>query len=87
MIQTTSGGSMGLGFAIPINQVRPIAQTIIAHGKVVHPSIGLTATSVRNQKVLGARVANVVAGSPAESTDPRGRRDHEVQRPADRVVG
>ena len=30
MIQTTSGGSMGLGFAIPINQVRPIAQTIIA---------------------------------------------------------
>ncbi|HNP57810.1 MAG TPA: trypsin-like peptidase domain-containing protein [Gordonia sp. (in: high G+C Gram-positive bacteria)] len=71
MIQTTSGGSMGLGFAIPINQVRPIAQTIIAHGKVVHPSIGLTATSVRNQKVLGARVANVVAGSPAERAQIR----------------
>ncbi len=66
MIQTTSGGSMGLGFAIPINQIRPIAQTLIAHGKVVHPSIGLSAVSVRNQKVLGARVANIIAGSAAE---------------------
>ncbi|GED97396.1 S1C family serine protease [Gordonia crocea] len=71
MIQTTSGGSMGLGFAIPVNQVRPIAQTIIAHGKIVHPSIGLNAVSVRNQKVLGARVANVVAGSPAEKAGVR----------------
>nr|WP_245548340.1 trypsin-like peptidase domain-containing protein [Gordonia araii] len=66
MIQTTSGGSMGLGFAIPINQVRPIAQTIIAHGKIVHPQIGLNSVSVRNQRVLGAEVRNVVEGSPAE---------------------
>ncbi|GAA3048117.1 trypsin-like peptidase domain-containing protein [Gordonia defluvii] len=71
MIQTTSGGSMGLGFAIPINQVRPIAQTIIAHGKIVHPSIGLNSVSVRNQKVLGARVVNVIAGSPAEKAGIR----------------
>ncbi|QKT06809.1 trypsin-like peptidase domain-containing protein [Gordonia sp. X0973] len=65
MIQSTSGGSMGLGFAIPVNVVRPTAQTLINRGKIVHPTIGLNAASVRNQKVLGAEVKNVVADSPA----------------------
>ncbi|MFW0797485.1 trypsin-like peptidase domain-containing protein [Gordonia sp. CPCC 205515] len=60
------GGSIGLGFAIPINQVVPIAQALIKDGKVNHPQIGVNASSVRNDRVLGAQVVNVVAGGPAD---------------------
>lgn len=60
------GGSIGLGFAIPIDQVVPIAQELIKDGKVNHPQIGLNASSVRNDRVLGAQVVNVVAGGPAD---------------------
>ena len=33
-------GSIGLGFAIPINQVRRVAQQLVRTGKAVHPVIG-----------------------------------------------
>ena len=33
-------GSIGLGFAIPINQVRRVAQELVQTGKAVHPVIG-----------------------------------------------
>nr|WP_232017144.1 trypsin-like peptidase domain-containing protein [Gordonia insulae] len=65
------GGSIGLGFAIPINQVVPIAQTLIRQGKVNHPQIGVNASSVRNDRVLGAQVRNVVAGGPADKSGVR----------------
>nr|WP_245555806.1 trypsin-like peptidase domain-containing protein [Gordonia soli] len=65
------GGSIGLGFAIPIDQVVPIAQALIRDGRVNHPQIGLNASSVRNDRVLGAQVRNVVAGGPAERAGVR----------------
>ena len=65
------GGSIGLGFAIPINQVVPIAQTLIRNGEVRHPQIGVNASSVRNDRVLGAQVRNVVAGGPADQAGVR----------------
>ncbi|MDL9946003.1 trypsin-like peptidase domain-containing protein [Gordonia sp. ABSL11-1] len=65
------GGSIGLGFAIPINQVVPIAQTLIRNGTVNHPQIGVNASSVRNDRVLGAQVRNVVAGGPADRAGVR----------------
>ncbi|MGC4962103.1 trypsin-like peptidase domain-containing protein [Gordonia sp. DT101] len=69
------GGSIGLGFAIPIDQVIPIAQTLIRQGSVNHPQIGVNASSVRNDRVLGAQVRNVVAGGPA---DQAGVRENDV---------
>ncbi|MEE3848758.1 trypsin-like peptidase domain-containing protein [Gordonia sp. LSe1-13] len=65
------GGSIGLGFAIPINQVVPIAQTLIRNGEVRHPQIGVNASSVRNDRVLGAQIRNVVAGGPADRAGVR----------------
>ena len=69
------GGSIGLGFAIPINQALPIAKALIADGKVNHPQIGINASSVRNERVLGAQVRNVVAGGAA---DRAGVRENDV---------
>ncbi|WP_414731662.1 trypsin-like peptidase domain-containing protein [Williamsia sp.] len=60
-----NGGSIGLGFAIPVNEFLPIAQSLIKDGRVVHAQIGVNASSVRNDQVLGAQIRNVVEGSPA----------------------
>ncbi len=60
------GGSIGLGFAIPINEARGVAAELIREGRAVHAQIGVNASSVRNDRVLGAQVRNVVAGSAAQ---------------------
>jgi putative serine protease PepD len=36
------GGSIGLGFAIPVNQARQVAQQLINSGHAIHPVIGVT---------------------------------------------
>lgn len=36
------GGSIGLGFAIPINQAKRVAEELINTGKATHPVIGVT---------------------------------------------
>ncbi|MDL9937075.1 trypsin-like peptidase domain-containing protein [Gordonia sp. ABSL1-1] len=64
-IRSGGGGSIGLGFAIPINQAKSIAESLIKSGTVKHPAIGVNASSVRNERVLGALIRNVVAGGSA----------------------
>ena len=61
--QTT--GSIGLGFAIPIDYARSIAQTLINHGKVQHATIGVNARSATDGTTDGAQVQNVDDGGPA----------------------
>jgi putative serine protease PepD len=38
----SQGGSIGLGFAIPINQAKRVAEELINTGRAVHPVIGVT---------------------------------------------
>jgi S1-C subfamily serine protease len=66
LIFSVSGGSQGLGFAIPINQVRPVAEALIHTGKVVHASIGLQARSATTGPRDGAYVSQVVPEGPAD---------------------
>jgi S1-C subfamily serine protease len=59
-------GSIGLGFAIPINEAREIAQQLIRTGKVRHATLGVTAQSVTDGAARdGALVQRVAAGSAA----------------------
>ncbi|MFT3663078.1 MAG: trypsin-like peptidase domain-containing protein [Gordonia sp. (in: high G+C Gram-positive bacteria)] len=58
-------GSNGLGFAIPIDEVKPIMKGLISDGKVSHPQIGVSASTVRNDRVFGAKVESVSPGGPA----------------------
>lgn len=60
-----SGGSIGLGFAMPINDARSVADVLIAHGTVTHPTIGVNARSATDGVVDGAQVQNVADGGPA----------------------
>ncbi|MFI1537250.1 trypsin-like peptidase domain-containing protein [Streptomyces anandii] len=41
-LQTGQAGSIGLGFAIPVNQARRVAEELINKGKASHPVIGVT---------------------------------------------
>ncbi|MCX6425875.1 MAG: trypsin-like peptidase domain-containing protein [Actinobacteria bacterium] len=56
-------GSIGLGFAIPINQARRTAEQLIKTGKSSHPVIGVSLDT--RYSGGGARIAEVLAGSPA----------------------
>ena len=56
-------GSIGLGFAIPINQARRTAEQLIKTGKSSHPIIGVSLDT--RYMSGGARIAEVMAGSPA----------------------
>jgi S1-C subfamily serine protease len=64
--KSLSDSASGLGFAIPVNEVKQVAQTLIKDGKIVHPTLGISTRSVSNAIAAGAQVANVKAGSPAQ---------------------
>ncbi|BEH75814.1 MULTISPECIES: serine protease HtrA [Mycobacterium] len=64
--KSLSDSASGLGFAIPVNEMKFVAETLIKDGKIVHPTIGISTRSVSNAIASGAQVANVKAGSPAQ---------------------
>ncbi len=71
---TTGGGSIGIGFAIPINIVKRIVQDLADDGKIERPMLGLTVRSLDEDLAQlygigikdGAIVNDVVEGSPAD---------------------
>ena len=73
-IMTQSGGSEGLGFAIPSTMAIQIAKQLIAHGKVVRGWLGVSiqnltpdlAKSFGAKNLNGVLIADVMKGGPAE---------------------
>jgi putative serine protease PepD len=63
----TQSGSIGLGFAIPINQTQRIVTEIINSGKSSTPIAGISIDS--NYEGVGAKIAEVVSDGPASATD------------------
>ena len=62
-----------IGFAIPIDDVRSIVESIIENGYIVKPYVGVSVTNVSSESQQlglpqGAAVAEVVADSPAEQS-------------------
>ncbi len=72
-ISSRSGGSEGIGFAIPINMVKWISQQLTTHGKVRRAYLGIQiqqlnsalARSLELPGVDGALLARISKGSPA----------------------
>ncbi|MBE6469904.1 MAG: PDZ domain-containing protein [Coriobacteriaceae bacterium] len=67
VIESYSGSSSGVGFAIPVNYAKNIADQIIAGKTPVHPYLGVTLTSarMRSGEAAGASVVAVEEGGPA----------------------
>ncbi|MEZ5449282.1 MAG: trypsin-like peptidase domain-containing protein [Thiolinea sp.] len=77
-IYSPSGGSAGIGFAIPVDTVNRVVPQLVQHGRYVRPVLGITLNddvSLRvNQRmgVKGILVLQVAPGSPAAQAGIRG---------------
>ncbi|MDT0462792.1 S1C family serine protease [Streptomyces gibsoniae] len=81
--QSGQAGSIGLGFAIPVNQARRVAEELINTGRATHPVIGVTLDM--NFAGDGARVAAKGAdGGPAVTKGGPG--DRAGVRPGDVIT-
>ncbi len=73
MIFSPSGGSIGIGFAIPATTIHDVVAQLKAHGKVTRGWLGVQIQSVTpeiastlgDKNLKGAIVASIVPGSPA----------------------
>jgi serine protease Do len=75
-IFTPSGGSVGIGFAIPINRARRIANDLLTHGVIRRAWVGfqpaqMTGSNPRDALNSGVEVAQVVPDSPAQRAQLR----------------
>ncbi len=77
-----SNGSVGIGFAIPVNTAKEIVPQLEQDGQVERPYLGVTTTTVTDQLSQdlnlpveqGALVQEVVSGGPADKAGLRGGR-------------
>jgi S1-C subfamily serine protease len=75
----SSNGSVGIGFAIPINTAKSVIPQLKSSGKVEHAYIGVTTAQVTSQAAKdlnlpvdhGALVQDVVKGGPADKAGIR----------------
>lgn len=64
--------SEGIGFAIPINDAKPIIEQLIKYGKVIRPGIGIMAYEITDEDAQlwdtpkGILVNSVVPGGPSQ---------------------
>jgi serine protease Do len=73
-ITSTSGGNIGIGFAIPINLASRVVDDLISSGKVVRAYMGITPQEITGdmmetlglKEVAGVLVAKVEKDSPAD---------------------
>ena len=79
-IFTPSGGSVGIGFAIPVNTAKKLLPQLIARGRASHPWLGVSglditpglARTVSLPVKEGVMIAQVAPGGPAARAGLRG---------------
>ena len=78
-IYSRSGGSLGIGFAIPVTTVKSVMESIISTGQVVRGWIGVEPQDITPElaesfglaKKSGAIIAGVLKGGPADKAGMR----------------
>jgi S1-C subfamily serine protease len=66
-IYSPSGASAGIGFAIPIDTVKFIVETLIRDGRVVRPVLGISYLEYKQARALGINSGVLVLEAPAGS--------------------
>lgn len=75
MIYSPSGVSAGIGFAVPVDIINEVVPQIIAHGRVIRPTLGITIVPenfLRNLSIEGVAVLEVQPGTGAADAGLRG---------------
>jgi len=76
-VPNSGGGSIGLGFAIPVDLAKPIADEIIATGRVTHAFFGLDTVPIPPAAAeqaglpVGLYIRGVTPGGPAATAGLR----------------
>jgi S1-C subfamily serine protease len=78
-----SGPGAGLGFAIPINRARTVANQLVATGRASHPMIGVGLDLARN---AGSGSTPAAGGALVASVLPNGPAAQAGLRPGDLIV-
>ena len=76
-IYSPSGGSAGIGFAVPVDAVAKVIPEIIRHGRLIRPGLGIAVADDQialRLGVTGVLVMNIQPGSSAEAAGLRGTR-------------
>ena len=86
-IYSRSGGSSGIGFAVPVHHIKRIVGQLVTYGKVIQPGIGITILTAGQKYYLlgdaaGVVINQVTAGGPAAKSGLRGLK----RLPSGRVV-
>ncbi len=67
---SSQSGNIGIGFAIPVNEAKSIADQLITSGKAAHAYLGVSSkdeiVTQGSAKRAAAVVVNVVSGTPAD---------------------
>jgi putative serine protease PepD len=67
---SSQSGNIGIGFAIPVNEARSIANQLITTGTATHPYLGVSSkdgtVADGTAKRAAALLTNVVTGTPAD---------------------
>ena len=78
-IYSQTGGSVGIGFAIPVSTAKTVLDSIVKHGQVVRGWIGIESQDITPElagnfglgRDSGAIIAGVVRGGPADRAGMR----------------
>ena len=69
-VSSSQSGNIGIGFAIPVNEARSIADQLITSGKATHPYLGVSSkdgvVTDGSARRAAAVLTNVVSGTPAD---------------------
>jgi putative serine protease PepD len=70
---SAQSGNIGVGFSIPVNEAKRVAQELIAKGTATHGQLGLSvqdkAAGTSSEFTTGAEIAAVTPGSAADKAD------------------
>lgn len=88
-IKSPSGGSVGIGFAVPVDTVQRVVPQLISTGKVKRAGLGVVLVDDRitaRMQLHGVVIDQVAAGSVAEKAGLRGV-DRQKQELGDIIIG
>jgi S1-C subfamily serine protease len=97
IVSPRAGQSSGIGFAIPVNNIRRVVPQLIRHGRVIRADIGILAVYETEGRGGGLRIYRLAPSGAAETAGLRGPRrsvrrrgfvEYRVEDPtkADRVI-
>ncbi len=81
-----NGINRGLGFAIPINMAKEVAQQLIAQGRMIRPWLGIRIQSLSEQEGLQEHFSGIENGVIVETIEPNTPAYRSDLQPADIIT-